>query len=261
MFYESKNSLYSDLFKIECGRDFSFPMHLHASFELITVTDGEMAVTVDGFEYLLTRGKAVLVFPNQLHSFLTRDHSEHCLCIFSPQLVRAYGGIFVDKLPKSNLFCPDPFYLDALFLGGAEGGTLRLKGLLYSICAEFDSEAEYIARKSDEQSLLMKMFQFVEANYAGMCTLRALAGQISYHEVYLSRYFKRCTGLTFSDYVNRYRVNEGMYILRNSQKKILDVALACGFDSLRSFNRNFKAITGKTPGQYRGGAVESVASV
>ena len=109
MLYESKNSLLNDLFKIEQGHDFSFPMHLHASFELITVREGEMAVIVDQNEYCLQPGKAILVFPNQLHSLRTDTHSEHLLCIFSPQLVKAYQNSLLNKLPKNNLFSPHPF--------------------------------------------------------------------------------------------------------------------------------------------------------
>ncbi|MBR2474590.1 MAG: AraC family transcriptional regulator [Clostridia bacterium] len=255
MFYESNNSLHSDLFKIEWGCDFSFPMHLHTSFELITVNDGEMKVKVEKNEYLLKKGMAVLVFPNQLHSLQTDTHGEHFLCIFSPQLVKAYKNTYLNNVPKNNMFSPNPFHLDMLFSPNGDNGHLRIKGLLYSICAEFDSTAEYKERNSGEESLLMKMFKFVETDYSRECNLQMLAEQISYHKVYLSRYFKKCTGITFSDYVNRYRVNEGAYILRNSQKKILDVAMECGFDSLRSFNRNFKKIMGKTPNKYRSGEI------
>lgn len=251
MLYQSQHSLRCDHFKIEKGRDFSFPPHLHSSFELIVVTSGEMTVTVEKTEYLIGRQDALLIFPNQLHSLHTDTQSEHILCIFSPQLVRAYGNIFLNKLPKNNLFKPSPFYIEALSEKDSENGSLRIKGLLYSLCAEFDSTAEYTEKARDEGELLLKIFRFVEETYAKECTLSRLAERISYHDVYLSRYFKKCTGLTFSEYANRYRVNEGAYILRNSQKKILDVAYECGFDSLRSFNRNFKEIMGKTPSEYR----------
>ena len=104
MLYESKNSLHSELFKIERGRDFNFPMHLHASFELITVSSGEMVITIDQTNYLLKSGNALLVFPNQLHSLSTNKHSEHLLCIFSPQLVKAYKSTLLNKLPKNNQY-------------------------------------------------------------------------------------------------------------------------------------------------------------
>ena len=197
-------------------RNHNFPLHLHENFELITVRDGEMTVTVEQTEYHLKKGDAVLVFPNQPHSLHTSTYSEDQICIFSPHLVTAYKNTFSKKLPKNNLFRPTPFYLDTLFSLNEDSNALQIKGILYSICAEFDSAAEYTECKNKEENLLMKIFNFVESNYTKECSLGALAEQISYHEVYLSRYFKKCTGLAFSDYVNQYRINESVYILKNT---------------------------------------------
>ena len=255
MIYQSQHSLNCDYYKIEHGQNSGFPSHLHTSFEFIVILDGEMSITVDHMQYRLTVGQALLIFPNQLHALRTNVYSKHLLCIFSPHLVKAYRNVFSNSLPKSNLFVPIPFHVDQLSRLNNEEDPLLIKGILYSLCAQFNSTAEYTDSKSREDSLLLKIFSFVQANYMRDCSLRTLAEHISYHEVYLSRYFKNCTGLTFSEYVNRCRVNEGAYILRNSQKKILDIAYECGFESLRSFNRNFKAIMGVTPHQYRNGVV------
>ena len=247
MFYQS--SLVSLLFRHHVNHN--FPLHLHENFELITVKDGEMTVTVDKIEYHLKKGSAILVFPNQPHSLHTSTYSEDQICIFSLHLVEEYKNMILNKLPKSNLFYPNPFYLEALFSLDNNPNIFKTKGLLYSICAEFDDTAEYKEKKIESKGLLIRIFEFIEKNHAKQCDLRTLSNQISYHEVYLSRYFKQHTGLTFSDYVNRYRINESTYILKKTQKKILEVALDCGFTSLRSFNRNFKAIIGLTPNEYR----------
>ena len=255
MIYQSQHSLNCDYYKVEHSQNCGFPSHLHTSFEFIVILDGEMSVTVNHMQYLLTKGQALLIFPNQLHALQPGKHSEHLLCIFSPHLVKAYSAVFLNSLPKSNFFVPDRFYVDRLLSLKNDADPLLIKGILYSLCAEFNGTAEYVDNKSREDSLLLEIFSFVQANYMRDCSLSALAEHISYHAVYLSRYFKKCTGLTFSEYVNRCRVNEGAYALRNSQKKILDVAYDCGFESLRSFNRNFKAIMGTTPNRYRNGAV------
>ena len=238
-------------FLLKHKHNHNFPSHLHENFELITIKDGEMAVRVDQNEYLLKKGDAVLVFPNQIHSLHTNVHSFDQICIFSPHLVTAYKNTFSKKQPKNNLFRPTPFYLDTLFSLNEDSNALQIKGILYSICAEFDGAADYTECKNKEENLLMKIFKFVESNYTKECSLGALAEQISYHEVYLSRYFKKRTGLAFSDYVNQYRINESVYILKNTNKKIIDIALDCGFNSLRTFNRNFKEIIGMTPTKYR----------
>ena len=251
MLYESHNSLYSDLLKIENGEDFCFPLHLHSSFELVTVTEGEMLVNIDKKQYSITCGEALLIFPNQMHSLSTPEHSRHLLCIFSPKLVQAYSGVFLSKRPTNHKFYPHSFYINQLSELGQKGNSLKAKGLLYSLCDEFDSSTTYEDHDSEKQDLLLKIFQFVETNYNKTCTLEALSEQISYHSVYLSRYFKQCTGLSYTDYVNRYRVNEAGYILKNSDLNILQIAYDCGFESLRSFNRNFKSIMGVAPSEFR----------
>ena len=97
------------------------------------------------------------------------------------------------------------------------------------------------------------MINFVEENYAHDSSLRALSEATSHHYVYLSRYFKSYTGISFIDYVNSYRVNEACYLIENSHGSILEIAYECGFDSLRNFNRVFKKIKGLTPTEYKKG--------
>ena len=254
MFYELQNSLHTDLFKIERGNDFSFPLHLHDSFELIVVTSGEMYVTVDKNKYFLKKGDAVLVFPNQLHELITDEHSSHFLCIFSSKLVQTFSKMRAQSVPSCNAFNPRSFYIDQLmsFSGGAEGTDLiRIKGILYTICGEFDTNATYVEQTSRRDNLLSVIFRFVDENYKNDCTLRALSASTSYNYVYLSRFFKESTKIAFIDYVNRYRIDEACYLLRNSNQSILQIAYDCGFDSLRTFNRNFKKTVGVTPSEYQ----------
>ncbi len=236
MFYESKNSLHPDLVKTESGVDFHFSPHLHGSFELIVVTEGEMLVTVDKIQYSLTPGKALLIFPNQVHALATHSHSRHFLCIFSPQIVQAYGKVFLSKTPVSNLFCPEPFYLKLKKLCSLQSGDsfLSVKGLLYSLCASFDSTAVYREQTAGAEDLLIRLFRFVEKNYQKDCSLTALSREISY-----------------TQYAQEYRVNEACSLLQETDRTILQPAYDCGFDSLRSFNRNFQKITGLAPSEYR----------
>lgn len=251
MFYQNHSSLAKEGIKLENGIDFSFPMHLHSGFELIVVTEGEMQVTVDGNDYALCQEDAILVFPNQLHELKTKEHSCHFLCIFSPSLVSAYSKVFTTKLPLNNQFRPCFSDIERLASLTKNDNVIKAKGCLYSICGQFDDCAEYAERKLADDDLISKIFRFVEDNYHGECSLDALSKHTSYHYVYLSKYFKKCTGISFTDYVNRYRISEACYLLQNSTETILQTAFDCGFDSLRSFNRNFKNIMGVTPSAYQ----------
>ncbi|MBO5357216.1 MAG: helix-turn-helix transcriptional regulator [Clostridia bacterium] len=251
MLYQTQHSVRADNVTLETGANLNFPTHIHSSFEIIVATEGEMEITISGNQYALNKGECVLIFPNQIHEIKTEKSSQHMLCIFSPQLVRAYSKTFETKIPRSHKFNLDKFYIDKLSRIDNNKSTIELKGLLYSICAEFDKNAEYIEFNGDKKNLLFKIFKFVEDNFKGECSLYDLAKETTYNYVYLSKHFSKNTGITYTEYVNRYRVNEASYLLMNTNRTMLDIAYECGFDCLRSFNRSFKNVMGMSPSEYK----------
>ncbi|MBR2296412.1 MAG: helix-turn-helix transcriptional regulator, partial [Clostridia bacterium] len=148
-------------------------------------------------------------------------------------------------------FYLNDFYIDKISRFDKKKSLLELKGLLYSICGEFDKNAEYTKFKGDDQNLLLKIFNFVAENYKGKCTLYELARRTNYSYVYLSKHFSKNTGISYTEYVCRFRINEACYLLTSTSNTVLDIAYECGFDCLRSFNRSFKSITGISPSEYR----------
>lgn len=250
MFYQIQHFGLSDYFCREHKRDFSFPIHLHESFECIFILSGSMEVTVDGETNTLCAGDAAMIFPNQLHS-LNSENSEHVLLIFSPEIVGTYVVKTKDTVPKSAIFRPDPHLSEWVSRIGDDLTSLGKKGLLYTLCDEFDRQATYRKREGGSQNLLIRVFAFVEKNYAGDCTLQRLAEETSFSYSYLSRYFRRSVSVSFNTYVNQYRVGKACNLLSDTDAKILSVSIDCGYTSLRSFNRNFKEITGISPQTYR----------
>ncbi|MBQ9807151.1 MAG: helix-turn-helix transcriptional regulator [Clostridia bacterium] len=253
IFYEEKNSASAEHATIEIRQNFNFPLHFHDSFEFITVVDGELTVSVDKSIYTVTPQNALLIFPNQVHSLQTHSYSHHILCIFPARMVKVFFNTTGGKLPTSALFFPDRFYVDQLFALGENASLTHTqeKGLLYSLCAEFEKKAKYEQTAHHSETLLRQIFSFVESNFDKDCSLTALSRHTSYHEMYLSRYFKQCTGITYTHHVNHYRVNEAMHMIRNENKKLTDIAFACGFGSVRNFNRKFKEVVGVTPNEFR----------
>ncbi|MBQ3041364.1 MAG: helix-turn-helix transcriptional regulator [Clostridia bacterium] len=251
MLYQTQHSILPDKATLESGNDLNFPNHIHNSFEIIIATDGEMEITVQGIKYTISGNECVLVFPNQLHEIKTPSHAEHTILIFSPQLVKTFGNRFENFVPKNNKFYLNDFYIDKISRFDNKKSLLELKGLLYSICGEFDKNAEYTKFKGDDQNLLLKIFNFVAENYKGKCTLYELARRTNYSYVYLSKHFSKNTGISYTEYVCRFRINEACYLLTSTSNTVLDIAYECGFDCLRSFNRSFKSITGISPSEYR----------
>ena len=65
---------------------------------------------------------------------------------------------------------------------------------------------------------------------------------------YFSRYFKKVSGITFSDYLNHARTERAVRLLKNQRDlSMTEISLKCGFGTIRNFNRIFKAYTGYSP--------------
>ena len=250
MFYQFSHHGSGDYFVKEYREDFSFPLHLHPCFEFITVLSGEIKIIVDTKEYILHSGEALLIFPNQLHS-LQSEKSRHMLCIFSPVLVQAYSAKTEKNIPESNFFTPDPYLINALDELPEDSKSFYKKGVLYSICAQFDKDRRYISKDTIRSDLLSRIFAFVEESYDKSCSLGDLSHSIGYDYAYLSRYFKKSTGISFIEYLNQYRLSSACSLLENTDVPILECALSSGYTSLRSFNRNFKNRYAMTPQEYR----------
>ncbi len=99
-------------------------------------------------------------------------------------------------------------------------------------------------RKSQER--LQLLYDFIEANYQRKIKVEEVADLCHLTKVAFCRYFKQATHLTFTEFLNQYRINQAKRLLL-LDKNVSEVCYACGFESLSYFNRVFKAITLENP--------------
>lgn len=250
MFYQLSHFGTPDYFRREDREDFSFPTHLHQSFELILIKEGNMNVVVDGKVYNLEKNQAVIIFPNQLHS-LSSESSKHVLFLFDPQLVSLYWTERKESFPLDNIVPLDEYTVRKLTDLSSESSKFEIKGLLYSICASFDKSASYNKTTSDKQTLIFRMLSYVEKNFKEECLLCELAKNVGYNKDYLSRYFNEKMNISYNQYLNLRRLNYAAYLLSNTDHNTLTCAFESGYTSVRTFNRNFKLRFGLTPVEYK----------
>ena len=250
MFYQLLHFGTSDYFTREHGENFSYPPHLHQSFELIIVTDGSMKILIDGKKYDLTKDQAVFIFPNQIHS-ISSEKSKHILFIFAPQLIQSYWNEKSALIPENNEVRLDDYTVRKLSDLSEGSSKFEIKGTLYNVCACFDKAASYKDSSKDKQTLLFKILNYVEQNFKKDCSLSALTTTVGYNAEYISRFFKSKMNISYNQYLNARRVNHAAHLLRNTNETALNCALESGYSSLRTFNRNFKLYYGMTPKEYR----------
>ena len=83
--------------------------------------------------------------------------------------------------------------------------------------------------------------EYADITFDEACRFMAL------EPAYFSRYFRRNTGMSFSRYLTFTKVDNAVRLLQKGELSVTEIALFCGFDSIRTFNRNFKELTGYTP--------------
>ena len=225
---------------------------MHQCFELAIVLDGNMTFNINNESYTLERGEAVFIFPNQLHS-LSSVSSRHMLFIFSPKIVQSFTVKYSGMLPETSKFKLPSHLISALDALSDSDSIISVKGLLYSAAAAFEAATAFRESYRDKEDLLMRIFGFVDKNYRTECSLLDAAHALGYDNAYISRYFKRLTGMSYNSYVNICRLNYASYLLKNSDYSILECAEESGYKSLRSFNRNFKEYFAVTPLDYKNG--------
>ena len=91
----------------------------------------------------------------------------------------------------------------------------------------------------------------IDTDVAGDLSLHAHAKRLGVNASYLSALFKKETGMTLTDYVNRKRIDFAIYLLNASGMQIQTIAQHCGMPDVNYFTRTFKRLMGMTPSQYR----------
>jgi AraC-like DNA-binding protein len=78
-----------------------------------------------------------------------------------------------------------------------------------------------------------------------------LAAELGMSESRFSRFFRRATGNTFTDFVNRIRVNRAGQLLMETDRQITHICYEVGFNNVANFNRRFLEVKGVTPSEFR----------
>ncbi len=96
-----------------------------------------------------------------------------------------------------------------------------------------------------------KAIDYVDSNYFTDLKIDDICSYLNINKSYFCALFKNETGYTFSNFLNRFRIEKSKELLKNRDLSILDISLRVGFNNQNYFNTIFKKLTGKTPLQYR----------
>ena len=267
-FHEIRNYK-SDFMVWQCAyQNISFLAHWHQEIELIYIRSGSARFCINEHNFTARAGDLVLIDTGDFHysdssemknelDFLIFDTSVVSSLYrhsnFSHPLVTA-GMLKEWKLDGelSQLFDiahqelqeQPPYYQEVV--------TAVLRAFWYRLRRHIprDTMDTSMSRRSHMLGDMQQLLAYIDAHYGEDITLSFAASQMNFSESYFSRVFKRLMGINFVTYLNMVRVENAAALLKTADRRVLDVALSCGFNNIRTFNRVFKEITGYTPSQF-----------
>ncbi len=99
--------------------------------------------------------------------------------------------------------------------------------------------------------LVRKVITRIDTDLATDLSLKAQADLLNVNSSYLSTLFKKETGVTLTEYVNRKRIEHALFLLNSTNMQIQLIAQYCGIPDVNYFTKTFKKLVGKTPKEYR----------
>lgn len=254
----------------------NFPLHCHAYYEICYLVSGERYEFYDGVRYEVKAGSLFLIPPLHVHGYQNREDCNDLVIQFSNDFLYNVSPAF----NKSHLLSLTDGELPFLMIS-KEDPIAQLLEKLYQLrhYDKVDSLVNNTAMDWETVSLLMQLLSAMLGNGK----LRITDGSVQYSEIpqlteiinrflskpdqkldmheaskiigisyyHFSRFFKKVTGMGYSEYCNLLRIHYTEDLLINTNMTITEIAGTIGIDSNNYYSRLFKQINGVSPRQYR----------
>ena len=113
------------------------------------------------------------------------------------------------------------------------------------------SNQVFIQQENAESPVIKRAKEYICEHQAEKLSLGSVAKAVNMSTFYFCKMFKKVTGINFTDYLSRVRIEKAKNLLLNPNLRVSEIAFEVGFQSLTHFNRVFKKILGQSPTDYR----------
>ena len=224
--------------------------HWHIESELIFAEKGSAEVMTDNNLYSLSEGYCVFIRSGAVHYIKAESDSVISVMKIDSQLISAEFGMLAPVCPllERKYEVSEAFEkIRQEISNGEKYYEVICSGLALALTAEiFRNEKTSSSEISSGSGAYKKLLRLISERFADI-TFDEAAEIMCFSKPYFSKYFRRMSGMTFSEYLNIVRVSEAVKMLSKGNMSAGETAVAAGFGTIRSFNRVFKQYTGFTP--------------
>ena len=248
--------------------------HWHSYFEITYVQEGQGNYSVNGQEYMMKPGDIIIFNNVEAHGWkLMGEDMKLLVMIFSPEFVAEKLSVFDSEYLKpfvergsnfkNRIGSEEPVSHEirkgireiyAEWQQQKEGYPLMIKAnilrILTMLIRTYQDESksgEMLKEKKSAMKRLEQAISYIDSHYSGKITLDEVAAAAYMSSNYFSSYFRKVTGISFSEYVTRIRISHARELLRDTDKSVTEIAMECGFHNISNFYRLYKKQVGKPP--------------
>lgn len=256
-------------------RDLEFLAHWHPDVELLYVCAGSISATINQETRLLGEGSLIACGSRDIHYYeRSGGGSETILVIFKSELIdhaplwpasgRLAGhfavpsdhpGLAAAARRAMNAIVEEMKARKRAFESVARGCILELCGLAereFGLEPEIGMEARPAAEGGfPALERMQRAIDYIYDRSAYPISLADAAEAASLSPTYFSRVFSKTVGADFRAFLNGIRIERAEELMASGPARLADIALECGFESVRTFNRAYKTLRGRTPSSER----------
>lgn len=248
--------------------------HWHSYFEITYVQEGQGNYSVNGQEYMMKPGDIIIFNNVEAHGWkLMGEDMKLLVMIFSPEFVAEKLSVFDSEYLKpfvergsnfkNRIGSEEPVSHEirkgireiyAEWQQQKEGYPLMIKAnilrILTMLIRTYQDESksgEMLKEKKSAMKRLEQAISYIDHHYSEKITLDEVAAAAYMSSNYFSSYFRKVTGISFSEYVTRIRISHARELLRDTDKSVTEIAMECGFHNISNFYRLYKKQVGKPP--------------
>lgn len=249
--------------------------HWHEDVEVLIPLKGYLSYSVNGTQITVQEGNGIFVNARQMHYGFSSDGSdcEYICIVFRPQLLCANEEMqnryvlpiltsphfthmilrkaIAEHRPLLNILCR----VDSIYQEKTAGYEMMALGYLHLFWQGlYELNQGHIGEvvSTDVNALIQKqMLEYIRTHYQEKITLDSIAAAGGVCRTRCCQIFKKYLGRTPNDYLNSFRLEKGMQLLKSTRMSITEIANACGYGSASYFTEMFTRQKGCSPTQYR----------
>lgn len=237
----------------------SFPAHLHQAIEVLYLLEGSCTIEIDGTPYPFESGDMAITFPYHMHKIIMNPEIPTTIqCVLCPiKECGEFTSVFLSHIPD-NPVIPKAALPDAVanalgmvkFYRGENEIIMRAyTHLIFAYCTTIltFSKNQY----HDVDNNIEKLTTYISNNLSSNLSLDTLSRNLGINRYDISRIFNTVLKTSLPVYINSLRLDKASHLLRSTSLSVTTIALECGYDSLRNFNRQFSKNYDMSPRTYR----------